>query len=422
MFQLMNKNKLIATFDVSRVMGTDILTDIKIHDRLPLGVTDKKLQQWVTSRYAAKHRSQLAGYLNSMKADTTIGYIKLTHSVSINDTYWIKEDGESLTWEDVSLYTNDFDEAVQHLAFDGGGLRGVQLSSTSPEFGTNGAYEKCWVREDTGVYLYKRGTEGFSNAGMEPYSECLASQIFEAMKAGIYYDVVNYRGKKASRCRLFTNENVGFVPYSAFAQDTDTLIDVTRFYQNYFDIERLKRMLVCDAITFNTDRHFGNFGFLYNTDTLDLIEPAPSFDFNLALFPMEVNDAFADVNLFIPKYTPKLGDDFVEVAKAVLTSDVKSDLINLKGFEYIYEGDEKFTKNRVDWLTNLSNQQIDRILGTTTVSMYTSPNKDYVSNIYKYRLRNKMTEEDFMKDVPRLMKLFGISHMNELEERIVELL
>ena len=33
-----------------------------------------------------------------------------------------------------------------------------------------------------------------------------------------------------------------------------------------------------------------------------------------------------------------------------------------------------------------------------------------------------MSEEDFQKDVPRLMKLFGIQHMSELEERIAELL
>lgn len=421
MFQLMNKDKVVATFDIGKTLGFDIIANLTVLDKLPLGSNEKNLINWVSGRYAAKHRSHLAGYLNSMQADDTRGFIKLTHSISINDTYWIKEDCENITWSDVSPYTNDFDEVIQHLAFDGGGLRGVQLSSTSPEFGTNGAYEKCWVREDNGIYLYKRGTVGFSNAGLEPYCEGLASKVFDYMGAGITYQIVNYRGKKASKCKLFTDERHGFVPYSLLCSQDSTLADVIKLYSE-FDSDILNRMLVCDAITFNTDRHFGNFGFMYDTDSLELLGPALSFDYNLSLFPMEVNDAFVDVNLFIPKYVPKLGNDFVEVAKACLTSDIRSDLVNLKGFKHEYEGDDKFPKERVDWLTNLSNQQIDRILETTIVSMYTSPNTNNVSNIYKYRLRNKMTEEDFIKDVPRLMKLFDISHMSELEERIVELL
>lgn len=144
MFQLMNKDKLIATFDISVILNTDVVTCLTVYDKLPIGCSENKFTSWVRNRYASKHRSHLAGYLNSMNAANMRGFIKLTHSISINDTYWIKEDYENSTWLQVSPYNNEFDEVIQHLAFDGVDLQGVQLSSTSPEFGTNGAYEKCW--------------------------------------------------------------------------------------------------------------------------------------------------------------------------------------------------------------------------------------------------------------------------------------
>ena len=137
---------------------------------------------------------------------------------------------------------------------------------------------------------------------------------------------------------------------------------------------------------------------------------------------LPIYDAFADVNSFIYKYTPSQGIDFVKTAKYVLTDSIRNDLLNLRGFEYQFNGDDKFSKERAKWLSILSNEQIDNILGQTRIPMYSSPNKDSISNLYRYRIKNHMTEEDFQKDVPRLMKLFGIQHMSELEERIVELL
>lgn len=421
-YQLMNKDTVIATFDFGRAFGTDIVVTLNIIGTLPYRCTEKTFDFWLMSRYAAKHRSHLAGYLNDFKADTKKGFVDLTHSVSINDTYWVKKDTENLRWRDVSLFDNDFDEVIQHLAFDGVGMRGVRMSSISPEFGTAGTYEKCWKREEDGIYLYKRGTEGFSNAGLEPYSEVLASFIFDSLGVGIPYTLVKFRGKIASKCQLFNDAKTGFVAYMDAIGQMDEVQNVAAEYDRRGWGDAIRDLWVCDAITFNTDRHFGNFGFMFDTDTLELLGPAPGFDYNLALFPMELNDAFADTKSFVQSYTPKIGSNFVEVAKDSLTSSMRSKLINLRGFEYPDISDEKFTKDRIDWLTKLSNQQIDKILGIDKTDVYISPNKNAISNIYKYKIQNNMTEDQFREDVPRLMKLFGIQHMSELEERIAELL
>lgn len=421
MFYLMNKNNKVLEFDITK--GIDYIAVVHaVFDKYPYGCNESCLTGWLNRRHASKHRKHLTEYLDYVCANDLLGFIKLTHSISINDTYWVKEDREYLTWEDISPYSNNFDEAISRLAFDGTGLYGVQISSTSPEFGTTGAYEKCWVRECNSIYLYKRGTEGFRNAGLEPYSEHLASQVFKALNAGIPYDIVNYRGKIASKCKLFTDDDIGYVPYSLLGNSIDSPDAILNFFERIDSGEAFRRMLVCDSIVFNTDRHMDNYGCLFDTNTLELKGMSPCFDYNLALFPMEERDAFADINSLTAKYVPKIGHDFVSIAKAVLTSNIRSDLVNLKGFEYGYVGDDKFTKERVDWLSSISNQQINHILGKSDVVFYTNPNVSNVSNLYKYRLKYRLSEEEFNADVPRLCKLLGVEHVSDLEERIVDLL
>ena len=421
MYLLMNKDNPVASFSIEQKL-IDIVRLEEVYSGLPIGCTENTFSGWVERRHTVKHHKHLSDYLKRLNADNLQGFISLTHAISINDTFWVKEDCDDTTWKDISPYCNDFDETVQNLSFDGVGIPLSPLSSTSPEFSTEGTFLKCWKREDNGIYLYKRGTEGFSNSGLEPYSEMLASQVFVKMNAGIPYGILEYRGKIASKCKLFTNESVGFIPQGIYCTDILSFDEMLSLYDKLGFGDAFRRMIVCDAITFNTDRHLGNFGFLFDTMSLDVISMAPCFDYNLSLFPMEVNDEFANVNSFINRYTPSLGTEFVKTAKYTLTDNIISDLKNLNGFSYEYSGDSKFTKERVKYLTDLSNQQINHILGTSSTYVYTSPSNTCVTNIYKYMLKYKLTEEEFYKDVPRLMAMFDIKNMSELEEKIATLL
>ena len=67
------------------------------------------------------------------------------------------------------------------------------LSSTSPEFGTDGYYAKCWVRENDGIYLYKSGSDTYE---IEPLSEFLACQLAEQIcPQAVHYDLGFYHQK-----------------------------------------------------------------------------------------------------------------------------------------------------------------------------------------------------------------------------------
>ena len=107
----------------------------------------------------------------------------------------MKRADEDISWNDVSLYRNPFDDVIARIAFDGTGMYGRQNSPTSPEFATSGSFAKCWVREGDQVSLLKRGSEGYANAGFEPYSEVLAAEVLQAASI----DHVPYTIEKFSR-------------------------------------------------------------------------------------------------------------------------------------------------------------------------------------------------------------------------------
>lgn len=96
--------------------------------------------------------------------DDLEGFIIVTYAVSLNDTFWVKRADNDFKWQQVSLYRNEFDQLISEAAFDGSVVSSA-LSTASPEFGADGNYAKCWVREDGNIFFYKTGYE------VEPMSE-----------------------------------------------------------------------------------------------------------------------------------------------------------------------------------------------------------------------------------------------------------
>ena len=229
-YYLMNKNAVIAKFQITEGLLGESLSDIEKtgDNQLPMGF--RSISAWIENRKASKHNRSLHQLMEQCGCRTAGGFIKVTHAASINDTFWIKTEEEQVKWEDVSLYRNKYDEVISKLAFEGIGLYGIQLSSTSPELSTEGSFRKCWKREADGIFLYKAGSDGARNSGLEPYSEILASEIAgKICNTPVQYQLAHIHGQLASKCRLFTDETYGYVPYSRLGQpmDADAML---RFY------------------------------------------------------------------------------------------------------------------------------------------------------------------------------------------------
>ena len=151
---LMNKDKPVSVFQESYLLGRPVYQMKHQYDPyLPYGFGS--MDTWLEHRPAAKHRKHVAEIMKQCGCDNVRGYIDIMHAVSLTDTFWVKNTDSDLSWKDVSLYQNKFDEAIARTAFDGNGLYGIKFSSSkiSPELATDGSYDKCWHREEDSIFL-----------------------------------------------------------------------------------------------------------------------------------------------------------------------------------------------------------------------------------------------------------------------------
>jgi len=358
----MNKDNVVLAFESDKdIFGDVSFTELyRTNEKLPLSFWD--LKAWLDKRQAPKHRAHISSLLKVCGCYDLDGFLRVSHALSLNDTYWVKEDGSNLMWKDVSLFRNPFNDVIARIAFEGG-IHGDQFSTTSPELGTDGAFAKCWIRDGKGIYLLKRGSSGASNAGLEPYSEYYASQISRFIcNKSVEYDLTKYHGKVASKCALFTSESVGFAPIWKLIGFRPRVRDIVGYYDSIGCGEDFRRMLVFDALILNTDRHLGNYGVLVDNDTRDILGMAPVFDNNLALLPYLAKDDYPNVLEYIKSRPTKIGNDFNEMAHWALTPKIKRDLINLKGFKFDRSGKYNLPEDRLKVLESVVNMQIDNIL------------------------------------------------------------
>lgn len=108
-------------------------------DLRPIGL--QSLTAWLEKRRAPKRRKHMEQLLEQYGCVGLEGFLRVTHALSLNDTFWVKEESETLCWDEVSLYRNEFDALIAQAAFSGV-ISEEALSSTSPEFGTDGYYAK----------------------------------------------------------------------------------------------------------------------------------------------------------------------------------------------------------------------------------------------------------------------------------------
>lgn len=356
---LMNKDTLVLTFLCRRnAFDEPEFTELGwASDLRPLGYTD--LTAFLEHRKAPKHREHIRALLEQFGCDDLEGFLCVSHALSLGDTFWVKEVASSLRWAEVSLYRNEFNRLISEAAFDGT-VSETDISSTSPEFGTDGYYAKCWMREGGKIFLYKTGSALYET---EPLSEYLASQLAGIIcPAAVRYDLGFYHDRLISKCELFTSEQRGLAKASSVFRGEVTIPKLLDYFASIGSEEGFRRMCVLDALTFNPDRHYGNFGVLFDTDTMRVLGMAPVFDNNRALFP-ELDEAqLASPEWYLRKCKPRIGRDFVLTARGLLTPELRAELKNLEGFRFAEHSTIELPRKRLALLGELVNRRIGEIL------------------------------------------------------------
>ena len=331
---LKHRDRELLRFEWVEPQGVRVLSVNESERKfLPLemkGVADdESLWSWLRHRTVPRNRRHIEELMArlGLNSRNIRGIIELCRGLSLNDVHWVVDDNFKGRWAECNLYDNPFSKAVSLVAFSGMGPSVNAGWTSSPEFTTNGMLAKCWRRVDGQVLLFKGGTDGAANAGFEPYSEYYASQIADVLGLDhVKYGLSRFKGQICSTCELFTSDKYGYVPAGRVVSRDEALND-TRFADMFF----------FDAIIFNADRHLGNFGYLIDNDTNEIVGTAPIFDNGYGLFSLAIDrigdyyDEFVDLRKFISRVYPALYSKWLGFPGGV-TPGMVARLSALKGF------------------------------------------------------------------------------------------
>lgn len=327
------------------LQADDIFVEKDVDNVLPIGIelTPLGIVKWLKRRVIPKNRTFVYEILKSLNLEIydTKGIIDVCKGLSLNDCYWVVPENFDGMFSDYNLHQNSFSEILSLVAYTGVNNSSHKGLITSPELTTNGMLPKAWRALKDGIYLYKGGTTGFANTGNEPYSEYYASQIAKIMSINhVSYDLEKWKGILASKCKIFTDINTAYVPIGVI-DNINTLQDVVVYYEHMGEeyINALSDMLVFDAVIYNEDRHFGNFGLLRENHSGKFIAPAPIFDNGVSLFNFAMKNEIENLSEYAVTRSNPYGLPYQQVVKSIITKRQKEMLRNLIGF--------KFTRHRL---------------------------------------------------------------------------
>ena len=374
-YTLMHFDTPLVVFSAERQVEANIKI-LAVHEEnknlFPLDLaelSESGIESWIRHRSIPKNRAYVDTLLSSLglSINRPFDLIRVSKGLSLNDCYWLKQEYSRDSFDSVNLYDNRFSRVLGQIAITGYGSSNVSGLTSSPEFTTNGMLPKCWRRIDGKIYLYKGGTMGASNTGNEPYSEFYAYQIGKILGVNaVPYSLSKWKNTLCSTCELFTSKDVSFVPVGRIVRSGG--MQAVRAYYKKLGAEfekALNDMFIFDALIFNTDRHYGNFGFLIDSHTNKIIAPAPLFDHGNSLFHFAGVDALKSKKSFL-KYAetqmPCVYDDYVAEAKRALTHEWRSAIRRLLDFKLPRHSRYNLSKERLNLIECAVSQRAAELL------------------------------------------------------------
>lgn len=266
-FTLMNRTHEVAqlVYSTSRKDFTHIGADVD-YAHAPIGVFGPNspisldsFRIWWRGRGIPLARIGLASLLAEAAVDVPDELVQRNLGLSLSDQYWIRPQDSGLAWEDINFFNNAFDDVS------------LSIAPFAPE-GKAGAH-----------------------LNQEPYNELVATALHRRILNACDYVPYSLEGTGTSAlsiCDVFLTDEEEYVPafyVNQHANADKRLTDYERYVANCEELgatdikDALDRMIVCDDIIANYDRHWRNFGLVRNVNTL-ACRPAPIFDSGSSLW------------------------------------------------------------------------------------------------------------------------------------------
>jgi hypothetical protein len=196
-----------------------------------------------------------------------------------------------LQWENVNFFTNGFSSDVGEILFGVEPKDPAHVSLFSPDNTSDGWLRKKWIISSGKRYLMKGGSRPFRQ---EPFNEVAASAIMRRLGiAHIPYTLTFDADTPYSLCENFITADTELIPawrVRETLKKDNSHSELTHLLRccDTLGIPEVKhtldKMLTVDYLIANEDRHWGNFGFVRNAETLLWQGLAPVYDNGTSLW------------------------------------------------------------------------------------------------------------------------------------------
>lgn len=207
-----------------------------------------------------------------------------TRAVTLQDSFWFKLEEDKIGWDNVNLRKNHLNEIIAQVALHGRSLS-LRGKFNTAELSTDGAYAKCWIREDDGPYMLKK-----SFREHESETEVEVSNLLDILKVPhVKYTATRDNGVYCCKCKCLADDTHSMLAAESFIAYYNRM---NKSYLNEalrIDSKSIYTMCIIDYLISNSDRHIRNWGFFYD-DSFTILGCHPLFDHNNAFDKDVVKD------------------------------------------------------------------------------------------------------------------------------------
>jgi len=354
-YTLMHKNIEVVDLAMLEKSGV-VIAVLDTHDitHAPLGTVGRisnqisadEINSWLKGRSIPASRQNIERLLRKIGVSTTSALALRSYGLSLSDQYWLKPEYLTKTWEEVNFFHNDFSEDVGLFLCQNQPIANQPIKIVSPDNNANGVLRKKWVIRDGRRVLLKGDTDLNEQ---RPFNEEIATKLMERLGINhVPYKTTMIDNRYYSECENFIDEHTGYitavelfvsvVPDLGIKSDSmlEKLIAACEHVGMTGMRQKLEEMIVVDYIMANTDRHWGNFGFIRDAETLEYQGFAPIFDTGNSLwYDKRVNtdpvlsEAFSDTQEEDLKMVTELSwfnpipeDELVKMVTKVLEKNI----------------------------------------------------------------------------------------------------
>lgn len=282
-YSLYNADVKVATFQYTK--GTIRRFEALHPELLPMQIrnaTPEGFTLWLQDRAidlnTFQHR-QLAQKLTGSRDKISIALS--THMFSISDTFTCFKETEAFIPRSNLCHVEDQNTISDFILVSSDTSLRLRTCIT-PNISTDGSFPKTWKFEKKAWWLYKIQSKEATRSERE-ISKVLMSCNWDAAE---YQYVGNFRTQIRSKNFVGTDEF--FEPYDSLrfmfedkSDDEQTIYDNIATLGQDFE-KAYRRILLADALFYNTDRHMRNFGVIRCAKTGQILRMAPNFDNNQA--------------------------------------------------------------------------------------------------------------------------------------------